>query len=83
MWGGGTIYALLVGGSVSGSPQKTRLVNSVGLLVEFLCPQGPSILSPALPTRLPELRLMSGCGFCICFGQLLDGGSQRTVMLGS
>jgi hypothetical protein len=39
----------LVGGSVSGSPQGSRLVNSVGLLIESLSPLGSSIVPPSLP----------------------------------
>ena len=39
----------VLGGLVSGSPQGSRLVDSVGLPVEFLSPLGPSILPPTLP----------------------------------
>ena len=39
----------LVGGSVSGNPQGSTLGDSVGLLVESLCPRGSSVLPPTLP----------------------------------
>jgi len=39
----------LVCGSVSESPQGSRLVGSVGLPVEFLSSSGPSILLQTLP----------------------------------
>jgi hypothetical protein len=38
----------LVGGSVSGSPQGPRLVESVGLSVESLSSSSPPILPPTL-----------------------------------
>jgi hypothetical protein len=42
-----SIYSL-VGSLVSVSPQESRLVDSVGLPVEFLSPPGPTIFSPTL-----------------------------------
>lgn len=45
----------LVGDSVSVSPQGSRLVDSVGLPVEFLSPLGPAIL-PQLFHRVPKLH---------------------------
>jgi hypothetical protein len=43
----------LVGSSVSGSPQESRLFGSVGL-VESLFSMGPSVLSPTLPQDWPS-----------------------------
>lgn len=40
----------LICGSVSGSPQEFRSVNSVGLLVEFLSP----LVLPIFPINLPQ-----------------------------
>lgn len=40
----------LIGGSVSGSPQEFRSVNSVGLLVEFLS----LLVLPIFPITLPQ-----------------------------
>jgi hypothetical protein len=57
----------LVVGSVSGSSQGSRLVDSVGLLVEFLSLLGPSILPPNSSTRLPELHIMFICGSLCLF----------------
>ena len=70
----------MVDGSVSRSPHGSRFYYSVGL-VEFLSPLGPSILPPPLPKDFlnPVYCLAVGC----CIGQLLVGGSQRTIMLGS
>jgi hypothetical protein len=53
----------LVGGSVSESPQWSRLVDSVGLPVEFLSPSG----SPVFPVRVPKPHSMFGCD-PQCFG---------------
>lgn len=52
----------LVGGLVSVSPHGPQLVDSVGLLVEFLSPLGPFFLPPTCFPRLLELCLMFGCG---------------------
>jgi hypothetical protein len=45
-WGalGPAHVCTLVGGSVFGSPQESRLVDSVGLLVKSFSPPGPSVL---------------------------------------
>jgi hypothetical protein len=62
MRGQGQTYACsLVGGSVSGSPQGSKLVGSVGLPVESLSSSGPSVLPQSLPQD-SELYLMFGCG---------------------
>jgi hypothetical protein len=50
----------LFSGSVSGSPQVSRLVESVGLSVISLTSSGPSIL-PQLFHKTPKLHLMFGC----------------------
>ena len=72
----------LVGGSVPGRPQGSRLVDTLGLIVGSVSFPGPTSLPPTLPSiRLLELCLMFGYGLCICFGQLLGGASQRTAML--
>ena len=74
---------LLVGGSVSERFQKSRLIDSFGLLVECLFMSGSSILLPTLP---PESQCSIHClalSLCICFSLLLCRASQRTVMLGS
>ena len=61
----------LVGGSVPGSPQVYRLVDSVGLLVESLLPPGSSNLPPILPQDfLSSMYYLAVC-LCIYFGQLL------------
>ena len=52
----------LVGVSVSGSPQRSRLVDSVGLLVESRSSSGPSIIPPTPPQDSSELHLILGCG---------------------
>ena len=52
------MYWFLVGGSVSGNPQRFKLIDSVGLLVKSLSLLGSSILLPNSPTRLPELCVM-------------------------
>ena len=44
-----TLICSLVGGSVSGSPQGSRLFDSDGLLVESVSQLGPSILPTTLP----------------------------------
>jgi hypothetical protein len=50
-------------GSVSESPQGSRLADSVGLSVKLLSPSGSSILFPTLPKEfLPKLRPVFGCG---------------------
>lgn len=86
-WGQGRELGLahansLVGGSVSSSPQRCRLLDSLGLPVESLTSSGPPILPPNSSSRLPELCLIFCCGSldpCICFRELQGGASQRTV----
>ena len=51
----------LVDGSISGSSQGSRLVDSVGFPVESLSSQVPQS-SPNSSTRLPKLHLMFGFG---------------------
>jgi hypothetical protein len=52
----------LVGGLVSESPQRSRLVDSIGLPVEFLSLRGhnPSSCSSI---RVTNLHALFGCGF--------------------
>ena len=69
----------LVGGSAYESSQRSRLVDSVVLPMEFLSHSGRKIFPPTLP--LEPLPIF-GCGF-LCFSQLLGRASQRTVMLSS
>lgn len=71
----------LVGGSISVSPHRPRLVDcrsSCGIPV----PSGSLNPSPHSSTRFSELCLMFDVGFCICFHQLLSKASQRKVILG-
>jgi hypothetical protein len=44
----------LVGGSVSGIPQGSKIVDSVGLFVEPLSLPGSSVLPPTLPQDFPS-----------------------------
>jgi hypothetical protein len=46
---GPALICSLVGGSVSGSPQGSRFVDFVGLLMEFLFPLDSSTFPPTLP----------------------------------
>ena len=58
----------MVGGSVLGCPQGSRLVDSVGFLVESVSPLNLSILSPTIQDRfneIPELCLIFGYGSLI------------------
>jgi hypothetical protein len=74
----------LVGGSVSGSPQGSRLVDSVvGHPVEFLSLLDPSILPPTFTQDSPGSIWWLAVGLCICFGQMFGGTSQGTFILGS
>ena len=74
---------MLFGWWISGRSQDSRLVDSVGLLMESLsphpAPRSPSPF-PKCSTSLSELCLTCGCG---SLHQLLGEASQRTVMLGS
>jgi hypothetical protein len=54
---GQTHVCSLVGGSVSRSPQGSRLFDSVGLFVECPCP----LASSALPRTLPQDSLSNVC----------------------
>jgi hypothetical protein len=73
----------LVGGSVSKSSQRPRVVDSVGSPVGFLSPSGPSFLPSTLSfITVLDLHPMVGCGY-ICFSQLLGRASQRTLTPGS
>ena len=67
----------LVESSVSGNPQGSRLVDYVGLPVEFLSLSGPAILPPTLPSEFPIHCLT--VGICIYLNQLLGGASQKTA----
>ena len=61
------VYSL-VGGSVSESPQESKLVDSVGLPpMEFLSPLGHLILTSNSPIRLPKLCPIFGCGSLCLF----------------
>ena len=66
-----------------GAPKSFSFVDSVGLLLEFLSPPGPPVLSlklqktPRAPSNF-SLWVSSYVSF-----QLLGGASQRTVKLGS
>ena len=51
---GAPIASCLLGDSVSGKPQGSRLVDSVGLSVESLTSSGPSVLPPTLPKESPS-----------------------------
>ena len=71
-----------VGGSMflgwwlnSESPQGSRLVDSLGLPVEFLPLLGPSTLPPTLPRESTAL-LAVGLYICLC---LLDEASREKV----
>ena len=73
----------LVGGSVFESSQGSRLVDSVGLPVEFLSHSGLSVLPPTLPKEsLTSTQCLAVC-ICIYFSQQLSVVSQMIVMLGS
>lgn len=50
----------------SGSPQGSRVVDSVGLPVESLFSSGPQSFSSS-SIRLPKLHLMLGCRFLHLF----------------
>jgi len=85
---GSACVCFLVGGSVSGSPQGLRLVDSVDLLVESLSSLGPSILPP--PPTLPQdplICLMFGCGslhlFWSAYGWSLSEDSYARLLSAS
>lgn len=64
------------------APKGPRQLNLLVFPVEFLSPNGPQFF-PQLFQETPELHLMFGVCFGICFSQLLGGASQRTVKLSS
>ena len=74
------MYAIsLVGGSVSESPQGSRLDDTVGLRVEFLFPSVLSILPLTLPYDSPSSIQCLAVGLFICFHQLLDEASREQL----
>ena len=56
------LVCTLTGGSVSGSSQGSRLLDSVGLPEETLSPPGCSILPYNSSVRFPKLNLMIANG---------------------
>lgn len=70
----------LIDYSVSGQGQGSRLVDSIGLPVEFLSPTGSEILLSIFFIRVPNFHPLFYCG-CLYLSQLLGGASQRTAML--
>lgn len=74
---------VLFGSSVSVSPCRPRLVDSVDFLVVFLTSMAPLILSPPLPHDSPSFAQCVAVGLCICFYQLLGEASQMSVRLGA
>ena len=78
-----TLFMLMVGGSVSGSFQRSRLVDTVGLSMGLSSPSAPSILPLIfLQGSMTTIQCLA-VGICIHLSQLLDRASQRTVVLGS
>jgi hypothetical protein len=81
---GPTHACSLFSGSVSVNPQGSRLVDFVGLPVEFLFPLGPSVLPPTLFIRLTELQPVFGCGSLHLFqsvtGWKLSENSYATLL---
>ena len=57
----------VVGGSVSERPQGSRLVDSVGFLLEFLISFRAFSPSSNSSIRVPELSSMFGCGYLHLF----------------
>ena len=51
---GPAYFHSLIGGSVSGSPQGSRLVDSDGLSIESLTSSGPPVHPPTLPQDSPS-----------------------------
>ena len=60
------VYSLIVG-PVSGSSQRSRLVDSVHLPVVFPSPSGLSILPSILPLKVTNLCRMFHCGYLHLF----------------
>lgn len=73
----------LFGVSVSVKLHGSKLVDSVNLLVVSMTSLAHSILSSTLPQDFPSSAHCLAMGLHICFQQLLDEASQKTVMLGS
>jgi hypothetical protein len=77
----------LVGDSVSGSPQGSRLVDFVGLPVEFLSSLGSLSSSLNSSTRLPQLHLLFGCGslhqFSLAAGWRLSENNHARILSAS
>ena len=65
--------------------QKSRLVDSVRLPVEFLSPYPPRNSNPSSYSsiRVPKLHPCLAVGLFICLSKLLVVASQRTIMLDS
>lgn len=51
------------------------LVDSVGVLVEFLSPLGPPLFTNSF-IRNPKLHPLFGLDFCILLSQMLNGASE-------
>jgi hypothetical protein len=73
----------LVDNSVSGSPQGSRFVDSVGLPVESLSSSGSLIFLSSLQQDSLSFMKCLSVSFFISFHWLLGGASQRIVMLGA
>ena len=78
----------LVGGSVSGSSQRSKLVETTGLPIGS--PSSASILllfffypSPNPTTVVPDYSPMVGCNYLHLSQSAAGLASQRTAMLGS
>jgi hypothetical protein len=68
---GPNLVCCLIEGSVPEHPKVSRIVDSVGLPVEFLSSLGPGFFSQLLNS----IQIWA-VGFCICFSQLLVGTSK-------
>ena len=79
---GPALVCSLIGGSDSGRAQGSRLVDSVGLLVESLCPPVPQSF-PQLFHNIPELHLTFWLWVSDLFQSAVAWSISRTVMLGS
>ena len=76
------MYALLIGGLVSGSSQGSGLVVTVGLLMGFH-PFSSFNLFLKSSIDVPVLRLMVGCKYLHLSQSAAGRVSQRTAMLSS
>ena len=70
-----------VGSLVGGSVSRSRLVDSVSLLVESLSSSGPLIFQNFLIKTLQVSSTAENMSLYISFHWLLGGASKRTVML--